>query len=187
MNRLSKLSRFLLLLLFGCYVLSNFLWPRGTAARQACLCFTISWSLLKLMSIESVMPPNHLILCRPLLLLPSIFPSIRSFPVSQLFASGDWSIRASASVLPMNIDGWLPLARCEVGKVRPLANAGPLPLCGGSMSKNVLSIFKWLCFKWLFRHGYNSLNSASWPSKPNVFTTWSFKKKSANLRSRLRW
>ena len=50
-----------------------------TAAHQACLFFTISWSLFKLMSIESVMPSNHLILCCPLLLLPSIFPSIRVF------------------------------------------------------------------------------------------------------------
>ena len=50
-----------------------------TAARQASLTVTISWSLLKLMSIESVMPSNHLILCRPLLPLPSIFPSIRVF------------------------------------------------------------------------------------------------------------
>ena len=51
-----------------------------TAARQASLAFTISWSLLKFMSIESVMPSNHLILCCSLLLLPSIFPSIRVFP-----------------------------------------------------------------------------------------------------------
>ena len=50
-----------------------------TAARQASLSITNSWSLLKLMSIESVMPSNHLILCHPLLLLPSIFPSIRIF------------------------------------------------------------------------------------------------------------
>ena len=50
-----------------------------TAACQASLCFTISQSLLKLMSIESVMPSNHLILCRPFLLMPSIFPSIRVF------------------------------------------------------------------------------------------------------------
>ena len=50
-----------------------------TAARQASLSFTISWSLLKLMSIESVMPSNHLILCCPLLIPPSIFPSIRVF------------------------------------------------------------------------------------------------------------
>ena len=50
-----------------------------TAARQASLSITNSWSLLKLMSIESVMPSNHLILCHPLLLLPSVFPSIRVF------------------------------------------------------------------------------------------------------------
>ena len=77
-----------------------------TAALQASLSFTISWSLLKLMSIESVMPSNHLILCHSLLLLPSIFPSIESFPMSWLFASSGQSIRAldsaSASVLPMN-------------------------------------------------------------------------------------
>ena len=50
-----------------------------TATHQASLSITNSWSLLKLMSIESVMPSNHLILCHPLLLLPSIFPSIRVF------------------------------------------------------------------------------------------------------------
>ena len=50
-----------------------------TAARQASLCITNSRSLLKLMSIESVMQSNHLIVCHPLLLLPSIFPSIRLF------------------------------------------------------------------------------------------------------------
>ena len=55
-----------------------FLTPR-TAAYQASLSFTVSWSLLKLMSFESVMPSKHFILCRPLLLLPSIFPSIRVF------------------------------------------------------------------------------------------------------------
>ena len=48
-------------------------------AHQASLSFTISWKLLKLMSIESVMPSNHLILCHPLLLLPSVFPSVRVF------------------------------------------------------------------------------------------------------------
>ena len=62
-------------------------------------------SLLKLMSIELVMPSNNLILCRPLLLLPSIFPRSGSFPVSLFFVSGDQGIgvSASASVLPMNI------------------------------------------------------------------------------------
>ena len=50
-----------------------------TAACQASPSFIISWSLLKLISLELVMPPNHLILCHPLLLLPSVFPSIRVF------------------------------------------------------------------------------------------------------------
>ena len=50
-----------------------------TAARQVSLSFTIAWSLLKLISVESMMPSNHLVLCHPLLLLPLIFPSIRVF------------------------------------------------------------------------------------------------------------
>ena len=67
-----------------------------TAARQASLSITNSRSSLKLMSIELVMPSNHLILCRPLLLPPSIFPSIRAFQMSQLFSSGGQSIGVSA-------------------------------------------------------------------------------------------
>ena len=63
----------------------------------------------KLMSIESVMPSNHLILSLPLLLLPSIFSSIRVFSKSLLFAPGGQSIGASVLVLPMNIQGWFPL------------------------------------------------------------------------------
>ena len=63
---------------FSCSVVSDSVTP-WTVARQASLSFTISQSLIKLMSIESVMPSNHLILCHPLLLLPSIFPSIRVF------------------------------------------------------------------------------------------------------------
>ena len=79
-----------------------------TAARQASLSFTIFRSLLKLMSVESVLPSNHLILCRPLLLPPSIFPSIRVFLMSQLFASSGQSVRASASILPIYIWDWFP-------------------------------------------------------------------------------
>ena len=81
--------------------------PR-TVARQASLSITNSQSLLKLMSIESVMPSNHLILCCPLLLLPSIFTSIRVFSNESL---GDQSIEpsTSTSVLPINIQGWFPL------------------------------------------------------------------------------
>ena len=66
-------------------------------ARQASLSITNSWSLLKLMSIESVMSSNHLILCHRLLLLPPIPPSIRVFPMSWLFTSDAQSIGASAS------------------------------------------------------------------------------------------
>ena len=66
-----------------------------TATRQASLSITNSGSLLKLKSIESLMPSNHLIICHPLLLPPSIFPSIRVF--------------SNESVLPMNIQDWFPL------------------------------------------------------------------------------
>ena len=70
-----------------------------TPACQASLSFTVPHSLLKFMSTESVMLSNHLLLCHLLLLLPSIFPRIRVFPVNQLFASGGQSMGASASVL----------------------------------------------------------------------------------------
>ena len=66
-------------LLFSCSVMSDFVTP-WTAEHQASLSFTNSQSLFKLTSIESVMPSNHLVLCCPLFLLPSIFPSIRVFP-----------------------------------------------------------------------------------------------------------
>ena len=81
------------------------------AARQASLSITSSRSLCKLMSMESVMPSNHLILCCPLLLLPPISPASGSFPMSQLFTWCGQSIRvsASASVLPMNTQDWSPL------------------------------------------------------------------------------
>ena len=75
------------------------------------LSFTLSWSLLRLVSIESVMPSSHLILCRPFLLLLSIFPSIRVFSSESALRIRWQSIRASAlaSVLPMNIQGWFLL------------------------------------------------------------------------------
>ena len=87
-----------------------------TAARQASLSFIISWSLLRLMSTESVMPSNHLILCHPLLLLPQSFPASKSFPVSQLFVSGGQStgVSASSSVLPINIQDLFPLGLTDL-------------------------------------------------------------------------
>ena len=82
---------------FSCSVV----WLFATPACRASLSITNSQSLLKLTSIESVMPSNHLMLCCPLL-LPSSFPRIRVFPVSQFFASGGQSIG-------VNIQGWFPL------------------------------------------------------------------------------
>ena len=80
-----------------------------TAARQAPLSFTIFWSLLKPMSIESVMPSNHLILYRPFSSCLQSFPASGSFPMSQFFSSDGQSLEASASVLPMNIQDWFSL------------------------------------------------------------------------------
>ena len=82
-----------------------------TEAHQDSLSITYPQSLLRLLCIELVMPSNHLTLCCPLLLLPSIFPASGSFPMSHLFTSSGQSfgVSASASVLPMNIQDWFPL------------------------------------------------------------------------------
>ena len=82
-----------------------------TAAHQASLSITNSQSLLKLISMESVMPCNHLILCRPFSSCLQSFPASGSFQMSQFFRSGAQNIGASASesVLPMNIQDWFPL------------------------------------------------------------------------------
>ena len=82
-----------------------------TVARQTSLSIADSRSLHKLISMESVMPSSHLTLFRPLLLLPSIFPSIRVFQMSQFFSSGGQSIGISAlaSIVPMNIQDRFPL------------------------------------------------------------------------------
>ena len=84
---------------------------KWTAACQASLSINNSRSLPKPMSIELVMPSNHLILCHPLLLPPSIFPSIRVFQMSKFFISGGQSIgvSASTSVFPMNTQDWSSL------------------------------------------------------------------------------
>ena len=82
-----------------------------TAACQTSLSFTISWSLLKLMSIELVVPSNKFVFCCPLLPLLWSISASESFPVSQLFSLCGQSIGASASawVLPVNIQGGFPL------------------------------------------------------------------------------
>ena len=101
----------------SCSVVSDSVTP-WTAARQASLSITSSWSLLKLMSIESVMPSNHLILCHPLLLQPSIFPRIRVFSNESVLCirwPKDWSFSFSIStsneysaLISLGID-WLDL------------------------------------------------------------------------------
>ena len=80
------------------------------AARQASLSMTNSGSSLRLTSVESAMPSSHLILCRPLLLLPPIHPSIRVFSMSQLFAWGGQStaVSALASFFAKKSQGWSP-------------------------------------------------------------------------------
>ena len=96
---------------FSQSAVSDSLRPRGLQhARPPCPSPN-SWSLLKLMSIESVMPSNHLILFVPFSSWPQSFPTSGSFQMSQLFASAGQTIgaSASASVLPANIQGWFPL------------------------------------------------------------------------------
>ena len=88
--------------------MSDSLQPHGLQACQASLSFTIARSLLRLMSIESVMPSNHLILCHPFLLLPSIFPSIRVFSNESAFRirwPKYWSF--SFSITPSSEYSWL--------------------------------------------------------------------------------
>ena len=92
----------------SCWVMTNSLQSHGL---QASLSITNSWSLLRIISIESVMPSNHLILCYPLLFLPLIFLSIRVFSKESVLHIRWPKYRASSSssVLPMNIQDWFPL------------------------------------------------------------------------------
>ena len=82
-----------------------------TAACQSSLYITNSQSPLKRSSIQLVMPSNHLILCRPLLLLPSIFPSIRVFSNESTSGGQSIEVSTSTSVLPMNTQDWSPLGQ----------------------------------------------------------------------------
>ena len=96
-----------------------------TSARQGSLSFTISWSLLKLTFVESVMPSNHLILCHPLLLLPSVFPSIRVFSNESTLCirwPKSWSF--SFSITPSN--KYLGLISFRMGWLDLLAVQGTL-------------------------------------------------------------
>ena len=118
-----------------------------TAAHQASLSITNSQSLPKFMSIESVMPSNHLILCHPL--LPSLpffclqsFPASGSFQMSQFFASGSQSIgvSVSTSVLPMNIQACLISFRTDLLDLLAVQGSSPAPQFK-SINSLVLKLF----------------------------------------------
>ena len=105
----SKLIQNMLLLLFSHEVLSDSLQPHNCST-PCFLCFTISWSLPKFMSIVMKMPSNHFLLHHPLLFLSSVSPRISLFQWVHLCSkwSKYWS-SLSASVLPVNIQNWFPL------------------------------------------------------------------------------
>ena len=98
-----------------------------TAACQVSLSFTNSWNLLKLMSVESVMPSNHLILCHPLLLLPSIFPTIRVFfnesslcirwPKYRIFSYSISLSNEYQDLSPLGWTGWISLQSKGLSRV----------------------------------------------------------------------
>ena len=115
---------------------------------------TNSQSLLKLMSIESLMPSSHLILCR--LLLPSIFPSIRVFSNESVLmaTSGGQSIGASASVLPMNTQDWISLGL-----------TGLITLLSKGLSKVFPSTTVW-------KHQFFSSQSSLWSSFISIHDYW---------------
>ena len=139
-----------------------------TTAHQASLSTTNSWSVPKLMSTESVMPSNHLFLCHPLLLLPSIIPSNRSssqqldpatgsFQMSQLFSSGGQSIRVSAStsVLPVNTQdcsplewtGWICLQSKGLQINSDTVSPVSLSICHEVMGPDAMILVFWISFK----------------------------------------
>ena len=126
-----------------------------TAAYQASLSLTTSWSLPKFMSIASLMPSSYLILQCPLLLLPQSLPASGAFPMSQLFVSEDQfiGVSASASVLPMSIQGWFPL------RLTSLITLCPRKEPSGGFSST--TIWRHQFFSTMFYLQYSSHNCTS--------------------------
>ena len=144
-----------------------------TATHQASLFFTISQSLLKLKSIELVMPSNHLILCCPLLFLPPMIHSITvwSFPVHQPFPSGGQIIGASASalVLPMNIQDWFALGLTVWSPCSPRDSQDSSPTPQHQLFGSQLSL-------------YSNSHIHIWLLEKNiVLTRWTFVGKAISL------
>ena len=129
-----------------------------TAAHQASLSFTISWSLLKLMSIYSVVRSNHLIHCHPLSLLPSVFPSIRVFSSESAFLirwSKYWTFSFSSSpsnehsrLFPLGLTGWISLQSKGLSRVFSSTTVWKHQFFGGqSSSWSCSHICTWLLEK----------------------------------------
>ena len=119
-----------------------------TAAHQTSLSFTISQSLLKLMSIESMMPSNHLVLCRCLLLLPSVFPSIMVFSNESVLLNR-WSKNWSFSISPSN-ECWELISfrggglKCQAAMVQKwLRGATPHPRPGAAAERSYFTSKEW--------------------------------------------
>ena len=143
-----------------------------TTAHQTPLSFTTSWSLLKVMSIESVIPSNHLI-CFPLLLLPSVFRSIRVFSNESVLCIR-WpkiGASASASVFPMDIQDWFPLAWTCVNSwlFKGLFESSPTPQFK-SINSSALSLLYGPT--WTFIRDYWKKQKQN--KKNIVLTRWSF-------------
>ena len=117
-----------------------------SAAHQASLSLRVSWNLLKLMSIKSVMSSNHLILCHAVIpfFFPQYFLALGSFPMSRLFGWGGQNVgpSVSASVLPMNIQDWLPLGLTGLISLlyKELSRVFPTPQFK-SINSSVLRLF----------------------------------------------
>ena len=123
--------------MFSCSVTSGSATP-WTPAGQASLSYTISRSLLRLMFIKSMMPSNHLILCRPFLLLPLIFPSIRVFS-NELAHHIKWPKYRSFSISPSNAYSWLTSFRIDWFDL-PAVQGTPQESSPTSQFKNINSL-----------------------------------------------
>ena len=156
-----------------------------TTARQASLSITNSQSSLKFMSIDSVMPSNHLILCQPFSSCLQSFPASGSFPVSQFFTSCGQSIGAStsATVLPMNTQDWFPLG--WTGWIFLQSKGPPRVFSDTTVQKHQL-----FSTQFLYSSTLTSIYIHSYIGKTIALISWTFARKVVSLlfnKSYLGW
>ena len=151
---------------FSCSVMSEFASP-WTAAHQASLSITSSWSLLKHMSIELVMPSNHLILCRPLFLLPSIFPSIRVFSSDSVICIR-WPKKLNFSFSISSSNGYSGLISFRMDWLDLLAVQGTLKSVLQYHSSKASILWRSAFFMVKFSHPYMTTG------KTIALTRWTF-------------